>query len=349
MRGFLSVVLIGVLLTGSVVSQISPVFGEPKAFSQNELEGKNESILEFRNGVVLLASSTTTICHVPPGNHNNAHWITIGTSSLTAHLNHGDKATYCQNETSQILEFSSDNIETNSDTLSKVKKYMNEIILETSSESNVGPAVSKIAGFHKLFAHEDKEIKKDFQKAFLEFIKKIKEITGNSHGVSDKKILNDLGKAAIKLNSQIEKDERKENHKNKIKTAINLAKEKEELQEIRNQISMAKINYLTDTDEFEALVDSEKKLLSKVMISEAKSNGEKITIEKIMEISKKSTEQVDNNHKTIKEKGNSDNNKEKGNIDKNKGKGSNEKSDKSNKKSDKKSQKSSVKAKGKSK
>jgi hypothetical protein len=340
-RGSLSVLLIGILLTSSVVSQISPVFGEPKTDEQNEHGEKNGSILEFTSGVVLLASSTTTICHVPPGNQNNAHMITVGTSSLTAHINHGDSAKYCENEMVVIQEFSSENIVTGSSTtLTEAIEFMDEIVLSTTSDSKVGPAISQVAKLHQLFAHEDKETKKEFQKAFLEFIKKIKEITKNDQGVMGKKILNDLGKASIKINLEIEKDERKEDHKNKIKTAIKLGIEKEELQKIRNQISMAKINHNADTDEFEKLVETERKLLTKVLISEAKSNGEKITIEKIKEIGKKSSEIVDNNHKTNTEKGNSDNNK---------GTGSNDKSDKGNNKNDKKSQKSSGKGKGKNK
>ena len=337
MKGALSILLIGVLLSGSIVSQLSPVFGEIISEKQNDLK-KNQSILEFSRGAVLLASSTTTICHVPPGNHNNAHVITVGTSSLTSHINHGDKSEYCENGISKIQEFASENIETKSDAFTKAKFIIDEIVLATTSDSKVGPAISQAAQLHQLFAHEDKETKKKFQKLFLYSIKQIKENTGNGLGVMDRKILNELGKAAIKINLQIEKDERKEDYKNKIKTAIKLNNEKDELQKIRNQISMAKINHNENTNEFKTLVDTESKLLTKVLISEAKSSGEKITIEKIKEIEKKSSKTVENNDKTRSEKGNSDNGK---------GKESDDKSDKGNKKSDKKSQKSKGKGKNK--
>lgn len=337
MKGALSFLLIGILLTGSIVSQLSPVFGELKSEKQTEHK-KNQSILEFSSGAVLLASSTTTICHVPPGNHNNAHMITVGTSSLTAHINHGDKSEYCENKVPKIQEFTSENIETGSDTFTKAKLIIEGIVLATTLDSKVGPAISQAAQLHQLFAHEDKETKKKFQKLFFDSIKQIKENAGNGQGVMDRKILNELGKAAIKINLQIEKDERNEDYKNKIKTAIKLSNEKDELQKIRNQISMAKINHNENTNEFEILVDAERKLLTKVLISEAKSGGEKITIEKIKEIEKKSSETIENNHKTRSEKGNSDNNK---------GKESNDKSDKGSKKSDKKSQKSNGKGKNK--
>ena len=36
-----------------------------------------------------------TLCHIPPGNADNAHTITIGAASAPAHLNHGDTLGAC--------------------------------------------------------------------------------------------------------------------------------------------------------------------------------------------------------------------------------------------------------------
>lgn len=36
-----------------------------------------------------------TICHIPPGNHDNGHTITVGASAVKAHLAHGDKVGAC--------------------------------------------------------------------------------------------------------------------------------------------------------------------------------------------------------------------------------------------------------------
>jgi hypothetical protein len=47
-------------------------------------------------GVLLLAfpalagEPKVTICHVPPGNPDNKHTITVGASAVPAHLAHGD-------------------------------------------------------------------------------------------------------------------------------------------------------------------------------------------------------------------------------------------------------------------
>jgi hypothetical protein len=42
-----------------------------------------------------LAGNKVTICHIPPGNPDNAHAITISRSALSAHLAHGDTVGFC--------------------------------------------------------------------------------------------------------------------------------------------------------------------------------------------------------------------------------------------------------------
>ncbi|NOQ44485.1 MAG: hypothetical protein GQ471_02335 [Nitrosopumilus sp.] len=58
-------------------------------------EAKNE-IKEFNGGTLLTTSSTTTICHIPPGNPGNNHTITIGNSAVSAHIGHGDEPVSCE-------------------------------------------------------------------------------------------------------------------------------------------------------------------------------------------------------------------------------------------------------------
>jgi hypothetical protein len=337
-RGALTILLAGILLTSSFIGQASPVFGDPNAEKQNSHENQNQNILEFNEGVVLSSSSTTTICHAPPGNPSNAHTIIVGTSSLTAHLkNHNDILGECTFEKLKIKEFTSGDISTNSLTLGEAITFLDNTLLQVSSGSKVGPAVSDAAQLHKSFAHQDKETKKEFQKAFLEFIKNVKAKIGKGQNIEEKVALNDLGKASIKINSQITKDEREEEKANKIETAINLKIEKENLQNIRNQISMAKINHDTDNERFDLLVEEEKAHLTKVLIFEAKSNGEKITIEKIKEINKKSSEIANDSHKTSLDEKRSDSNKGQGSSDNSNKGGNDKKPKKSNGKSNGKS------------
>ena len=58
-------------------------------------EAKNE-VKEFNGGTLLTTSSTTTICHIPPGNPGNNHTITIGNSAVSAHIGHGDEPISCE-------------------------------------------------------------------------------------------------------------------------------------------------------------------------------------------------------------------------------------------------------------
>ena len=55
----------------------------------------DKDVLEFHDADVVDSSSTTTICHMPPGNPDNARTLVVGTSSLTAHLDHGDERGSC--------------------------------------------------------------------------------------------------------------------------------------------------------------------------------------------------------------------------------------------------------------
>lgn len=40
----------------------------------------------------------TVICHVPPGNPDNAHTIVVGNAAVPAHLAHGDSLGECGQE-----------------------------------------------------------------------------------------------------------------------------------------------------------------------------------------------------------------------------------------------------------
>ena len=56
----------------------------------DDYEDNEDYIQEFNSATVVHMSSTTTICHVPPGNPGNAHTINIGNKAAIAHLAHHD-------------------------------------------------------------------------------------------------------------------------------------------------------------------------------------------------------------------------------------------------------------------
>ena len=47
------------------------------------------------NTSALAGEEKVVICHIPPGNPNNAHTITVGASAVAAHLAHGDTLGPC--------------------------------------------------------------------------------------------------------------------------------------------------------------------------------------------------------------------------------------------------------------
>ncbi len=52
-------------------------------------------------GAVPIAGASdhrVTICHIPPGNPDNAHTITVGAPAVSAHLDHGDTIGACRTE-----------------------------------------------------------------------------------------------------------------------------------------------------------------------------------------------------------------------------------------------------------
>lgn len=58
-----------------------------------QVESERVEVRRRRDG-----SDERIICHVPPGNPDNAHEIVIDESSVDAHLRHGDYEGYCRDE-----------------------------------------------------------------------------------------------------------------------------------------------------------------------------------------------------------------------------------------------------------
>ena len=75
---------------GEVLAPLELVKGT--GFAGNKTKDKLNDILEEGDGI------KTTICHVPPGNPDNAKTITVGESAIDAHLAHGDNVGACDDE-----------------------------------------------------------------------------------------------------------------------------------------------------------------------------------------------------------------------------------------------------------
>ncbi len=113
---FMSIIVLGLIVNTASFSDLAFAEKPDKEAAKEAREAAKEAreaakgdkadILEFGNGVVLYTSSTTTICHAPPGNPGNAHTITIGKPAVRAHFaNHaGDTPGPCGPPNLEVLE-----------------------------------------------------------------------------------------------------------------------------------------------------------------------------------------------------------------------------------------------------
>lgn len=67
---------------------------DQRAEAKNLREDNKNEIQEFSDSTIVTTSSTT-ICHIPPGNPGNNHTISIGIPAVRAHLAHGDIGGSC--------------------------------------------------------------------------------------------------------------------------------------------------------------------------------------------------------------------------------------------------------------
>jgi hypothetical protein len=62
-------------------------------------------IAAFHMAGAVAGEAKVDVCHVPPGNPDNAHTITISESALSAHLEHGDHVGACESaDTAEVRE-----------------------------------------------------------------------------------------------------------------------------------------------------------------------------------------------------------------------------------------------------
>jgi hypothetical protein len=70
------------------------------------LTGSEEFAVRNADGEFVCESpKKTLICHIPPGNPDNAHTICVGTPAVTAHVeHHGDPVGACEGEEPPVEE-----------------------------------------------------------------------------------------------------------------------------------------------------------------------------------------------------------------------------------------------------
>ena len=266
------------------------------------------------------------MCHIPPGNPDNAHTIMISRNAFPAHLAHGDYEGACVGDDLEVDKLS---VDTENEKLNLALDILRIERENLDDTSKVGHSVSEAAAAHMLLAHEDMETKKLFQAAFLQFAKDVKNHYGAELGVSEKSSLKELDKMGLKLKTEILKVENDDVIKNKMQSSIHYINAQEKLIKIKNQIGIEKLKFKAVNEKLDELMIGELALEKKTLLFNAKMNGETISSELFKSIKKSAEQKVEENHKKNDGNGNSDDgnsNKGKGNSGKdNSGKGKSDK------------------------
>ena len=188
---------------------------------------------DFYHGLVHVSSNTSTetstvekitLCHVPPGNPSKAHSISIASSSVSAHLAHGDYLGTCDDSDDDndhpILGFDKAKVITSSNT--GVIQIYNKILDLQSNPSisleNLKNQVSSVANLYKFLADADKQDRKEFQELFHDYKEIVKQLLKKADEQSKRTIENILEQAedAFKAQNNHEKnhqDEKESKHK----------------------------------------------------------------------------------------------------------------------------------------
>jgi len=257
----------------------------PNSESIPQLEPELERPAISRWLSVMNEDTPVVICHMPPGNTENPEEILVSMNAVDAHLAHDDYIGACVDYELGIQEFS-DEVITNNDLLTEAIEILRIVRENLNPDSDVRDSISEAAQLHKLFVHEDKTTKKAFKSVFNQFNNDVKAFYVDTQVVSEKFILHELDKAAIKIQIQINKAEKDEQIRNKMQSAIQFVNSQEELQKIKNQIGIEKLKFEADNKRLEALEVFELNLLKQTLFFTAKIDDEKVSPELLKSIKK---------------------------------------------------------------
>jgi hypothetical protein len=73
--------------------------GEGTHSQEDGSDAESPAVGEAGQAPSCTSSKKVLICHVPPGNPANAHWLCVGRPAEHAHLAHGDHADACEGTT----------------------------------------------------------------------------------------------------------------------------------------------------------------------------------------------------------------------------------------------------------
>ena len=214
--------------------------------------------------------------------------------------------------------------------------------LDAGDVTNLGLSVSKAAKLQKYLAHSSMADRDDFKVLFHKYKNAVKSLLGIGGG-ADPAAHQDFTKQSIKIEKQLSKLDEGEERKNKIKTAIEISKQNDELQKLRNKIGILESDLSKSKSEkdkkLQKLYEKQKDEFKELLILNAKWDGKTLSESVLEEIENKAEKQNKSNSASGSD---SENNGSKGNngnsgkdskskAGNDKGKGNDNKNNKSNK------------------
>ena len=194
---------------------------------ESEDESEDDDFDDFYHGIVSVSSTTSTgkvtLCHVPSGNPNKAHSISIASPSVSAHLAHGDYLGACDDsddtDDHSILEFEHARVITSSNT---GVNQLYEKILYLQSNPSIGleslkDQVLSVVNLSQFLADADKQDKKEFKELFHDYKEIVKKLLKKADKQSKRTIENILEQTENTFKAQDHKEKHEDKKESKDK------------------------------------------------------------------------------------------------------------------------------------
>jgi len=196
-----------------------------------KMDTEDDDVEDFHHGLVGISNGTSvignitstegniTLCHIPPGNQTQSHSITVASSSVSAHLAHGDYLGICDEDSDNEIENIHEQLTIfvkESRSLFKEQKEETRIVIKECQISLIASEPSQRDDIRKKcrdnlddIKESYKELRKIYNESFKEFGKSmdiaIREAKGLHINNSEKIVaLSDI-KSSLKSNADVEK------------------------------------------------------------------------------------------------------------------------------------------------
>ena len=134
-------------------NKIQDRINEIKEKYKNKIrEQEHQSTSDLENYSTDFEGKKIDICHVPPGNPDDAHTVSISVNALRSHLAHGDYIGECEVSDDETIDENINNEETETEVETEVE---NEVEIEVEIEDGIAKILVKIGDEEQEFDLEE--------------------------------------------------------------------------------------------------------------------------------------------------------------------------------------------------